>query len=49
MYVKDVTLDGDGNPVILAVTSSDHRPGPQGRSANLGVLHQRGAPGESTR
>ncbi len=42
VYVKDVTLDGDGNPVILAVTSSDHRPGPQGDPRTWEVLHHKG-------
>ncbi|MGI6419962.1 MAG: BNR-4 repeat-containing protein [Thermoguttaceae bacterium] len=42
VYVKDVTLDGEGNPVILAVTSSDHRPGPQGDPRTWEVLHHKG-------
>jgi len=39
VYVKSMTLDNDGNPVILAVTSSDHRPGPQGDPRTWEVLH----------
>jgi len=29
VYLKDLSFDTDGTPVILHVTSSDHRPGPQ--------------------
>ncbi|MBN1855221.1 MAG: BNR-4 repeat-containing protein [Pirellulales bacterium] len=39
VYMKSITLDKDGNPVILVVTSSDHRPGPQGDPRNWEVLH----------
>lgn len=30
VYVKEAALDADGNPVVLYLTSSDHRPGPAG-------------------
>ena len=30
VYMKDISFDDDGNPVILVVTSADHRPGPVG-------------------
>ena len=29
VYMKDINFDTDGAPVILHITSSDHRPGPQ--------------------
>ena len=41
VYLNDITLDGDGNPVILVVTSSDHRPGPQGDPRTWEVLHHK--------
>ena len=28
VYIQDVNLDADGNPVVLYVVSTDHRPGP---------------------
>ncbi|MDD4266867.1 MAG: BNR-4 repeat-containing protein [Pirellulales bacterium] len=42
VYMNDIALDGDGNPVILVVTSSDHRPGPQGDPRTWEVLHHKG-------
>ena len=30
VYMKDINFDSQGRPVILVVTSSDHRPGPGG-------------------
>ncbi len=30
VYVNDIRLDAAGNPVVVAVTSTDHRPGPYG-------------------
>jgi hypothetical protein len=42
VYLNDVTLDGNGRPVILVVTSSDHRPGPQGDPRTWEVLHHTG-------
>lgn len=30
VYMKDITTDAGGHPVILVVTSADHRPGPEG-------------------
>ena len=29
VYIQDVNLDADGNPVVLYVVSKDYRPGPQ--------------------
>jgi len=29
VYIQDVNIDADGNPVVLYVLSEDHRPGPQ--------------------
>lgn len=42
VYLNSMALDGDGNPVILVVTSSDHRPGPQGDPRRWEVLHHQG-------
>lgn len=42
VYLNGVTLDNDGNPVILIVTSSDHRSGPQGDPRTWEVLHHKG-------
>jgi len=42
VYLNSITLDGEGNPVILVVTSSDHRPGPQGDPRTWEVLHHKG-------
>jgi hypothetical protein len=39
VYLNSVTLDKGGNPLILVVTSSDHRPGPQGDPRVWEVLH----------
>jgi hypothetical protein len=30
VYMKDITSDESGNPVILVITSANHRPGPGG-------------------
>jgi hypothetical protein len=39
VYLNSITLDHDGNPVILVVTSSSHRPGPEGNPRTWEVLH----------
>jgi hypothetical protein len=39
VYLNGITLDGDGNPAILVVTSSSHLPGPQGDPRSWEVLH----------
>ena len=41
VYLNSITLDNQGNPVILVVTSSDHRPGPQGDPRTWEVLHHK--------
>ncbi len=41
-YLNSVTLDNEGHPVILVVTSSDHRPGPQGDPRTWEVAHWTG-------
>jgi hypothetical protein len=41
VYLNSITLDGDGNPVILVVTSSDFRPGPQGEPRTWEVWHHK--------
>jgi hypothetical protein len=39
VYLNGVTLDLQGNPLILVVTSSSHRPGPQGDPRTWEVVH----------
>jgi len=41
VYVNSITLDGEGNPVILVVTSSSHYPGPKGDPRAWEVLHHK--------
>jgi hypothetical protein len=41
VYLNSITLDNQQNPLILVVTSSDHRPGPQGDPRVWEVLHYR--------
>ena len=39
VYVKDIDLDAQGNPVILVLTSADHKPGPSGDPRIWNVAH----------
>ncbi len=39
VYLNHITLDRDGNPVILIVTSSSSKPGPAGDPRTWEVLH----------
>ncbi len=41
VYLNSITLDQQGNPIILIVTSSDHRAGPQGDPRTWEVLHHK--------
>jgi hypothetical protein len=41
VYINHITLDAEGNPVILVVTSGSHRPGPAGDPRTWEVLHHR--------
>ena len=41
VYINNITLDNAGNPAILLVASSSHKPGPQGDPRNWEVLHYR--------
>ena len=43
VYNKDIRLDAEGNPVILTVTSADHRPGPDGEPRTVSVVRWDGA------
>jgi hypothetical protein len=38
VYNKDIQLDEDGHPVILTLTSADHRPGPAGEPRIVSVV-----------
>ena len=42
VYMKDITVDADGNPVILVVTSANHRPGPGGDPRIWTIAHWSG-------
>jgi hypothetical protein len=42
VYMKDITFDTQGNPVILVVTSGDYRPGPHGDPRTWTVVHWQG-------
>jgi arylsulfatase A-like enzyme/lysophospholipase L1-like esterase len=39
VYLKDINFDPRGNPIILVVTSADHRPGPAGDPRIWTVAH----------
>ena len=39
VYMNDLTIDRHGNPIILAVLSRDHRPGPAGNPRRWVVIH----------
>ena len=39
VYLNDLSFDKDGNPVILAVLSRHHEPGPQGGSREWTIFH----------
>ena len=41
VYMNSITLDNDNNPVILVVTSSSHKPGPQGNPHTWEVIHHK--------
>ena len=40
--MKDIDLDAEGNPVILVVTSNDHKPGPSGEPRIWTIAHWTG-------
>lgn len=42
VYMKDIALDDQGRPVILIVTSADHRPGPSGDPRVWTIAHWKG-------
>ena len=42
VYMKDIDLDAEGNPVILVVTSNDHKPGPSGEPRIWTIAHWTG-------
>jgi len=39
VYLKDITVDGNGNPVILHITSDKHSPGPHHRPREWTSAH----------
>ena len=41
VYLNSMTLDNEGNPLILVVTSSSYKPGPQGDPRTWEVLHHK--------
>jgi len=42
VYMKDITLDREGRPVVLVVTSNHHQPGPLGEPRIWTVAHWQG-------
>ena len=43
VYMKDLTFDVDGHPIVLYVTSKDHRAGPAGDPRTWTIAHWTGA------
>lgn len=43
VYVKDIDIDGQGNPVVLHVTSKGHQPGPQNGPRVWTIAHWTGS------
>ena len=41
VYLNDLNFDSAGNPVVLAVISRDHKPGPQGDPREWTVIHRK--------
>lgn len=41
VFIKDLSFDSSGNPVILVLTSMDHRPGPTGDPREWIVIHRK--------
>jgi len=41
VYLNDLNFDSSGNPVVLAVISRDHKPGPQGDPREWTVIHRK--------
>jgi len=41
VYLNDLNFDGSGNPVVLAVISKDHKPGPQGNPREWTIIHRK--------
>lgn len=42
VYLKDIQFDRKGNPILLYITSSDHRPGPEGEPRTWTIAHWTG-------
>lgn len=42
VYMKDINFDGNGNPIILYITSDSHKPGPPGGLRIWEVAHWTG-------
>jgi hypothetical protein len=42
VYMKDITFDAEGNPVILVVTANDYHPGPRGDPRTWTVVQWQG-------
>jgi hypothetical protein len=43
LYLKDINVEKDGRPVLLVVTSNDHRPGPGGTPRTWTVIRRENA------
>jgi hypothetical protein len=42
VYLKDITVDAQGNPIILHITSDHHQPGPHPRPREWVIAHWQG-------
>jgi hypothetical protein len=42
VYMKDINFDAEGRPVILVITSSSYKPGPEGDPRTWTVVHWNG-------
>lgn len=42
VYLKDITFDSEGQPIVLVVTSSAHGPGPGGNPRTWTIVHWSG-------
>ena len=49
VYINDLNFDSEGNPVILAVISSDYKPGPAGDPREWMLIHMKAGKWNFTR
>lgn len=49
VYLNDLVFDAAGNPVVLAVVSNDHAPGPKGNPRDWIIMHHKNGQWEFTK